>query len=181
WVAPGELTVTCASAGSAVRPIAAAATVPTVSRRMTERDTDGPFSRSPRGEEARATGPPTAPHDTTGRSPPEAGSRTPQHWARNPLTLGTSALVQPCLGTQRLEQLNRVAGRVLDHDLTDADPLHHVGGEPGAGRPQPVDRGVEAVGLQLDAVPAAGRRLGAVRPVFRSPPPGAQRAHAPHT
>src|SRR4029079_8246041 len=107
WVAPGELTVTCASAGRAVRPIAAAATVPTVSRRMTERDTDGPFSRSPRGEEARATGPPIAPHDTTGRAPREGGSRTPQHWARKPLTLGTSAPVQPCLGTQRLAQLHR--------------------------------------------------------------------------
>src|SRR5262245_15479813 len=66
--------------------------------------------------------------------------------------------------TQRgLEELDDVAGGVLEQDLLAAGSLQDVVAEPGARVAQARDFGVDVVDDQVDAVPAAGARLGAVR------------------
>src|SRR5215831_6624256 len=61
-----------------------------------------------------------------------------------------------------LEQLDEVAGRVLDQDLLAARAGHDVVAERHAGGLQAVDLGRDVVDDEVDAVPAAGTGLLAV-------------------
>src|SRR5919197_2596674 len=69
------------------------------------------------------------------------------------------SLVVPARG---FEQLDRVAGRVLEQDLPDADAGGTVVAEADAGAAQGLDRRVEVSDLDQDAVPSPGRRQRAV-------------------
>ena len=83
------------------------------------------------------------------------------------------------LAAGRLEELDRVAGRVLDQDLPAADAVDDVVAEPRAGLAERVDGRVEVVHLQLEAVPAAG--LGtACRRASAAPPPRPAAGRAEH-
>src|SRR6476646_9286683 len=73
-----------------------------------------------------------------------------------------STIVRVPSAAGRLEQLDQVAGRVLDEDLPAAGTTHHVVAEGDPFGLQPADLLVEVVVDEVDAVPAAGARLGAV-------------------
>ena len=62
------------------------------------------------------------------------------------------------LGQDRLEQLDGVAGRVVDQDLLAADAGHDVVAEVRARAAERVDERGEIVDLEREAVPAAGLR-----------------------
>src|SRR4029079_9891929 len=62
----------------------------------------------------------------------------------------------------RLEQLDDVAGRVLQEDLLSAGPLHDVVAERRARATQSSNFRVDVVYDEVDAVPAPRARLGAV-------------------
>ena len=80
------------------------------------------------------------------------------------------------LGAGRLEELDDVAGRILEQDLLAAGPFDDVVAERRAGVAEPGDLGVDVVDDEVDAVPAAGSGLGAVRhrPPRRARRPGEQ-------
>src|SRR5712691_11416021 len=61
-----------------------------------------------------------------------------------------------------LEQLDRIAGRIVDEDLPSAPPGHDLAAEPAAGALQPRDGGRQVVELELDSIPAARHGLLAV-------------------
>src|SRR5262245_24598436 len=63
----------------------------------------------------------------------------------------------------RLKELDRVAGRILDEDLTTTRSAQRLVAEGDAGRAQALHGRVEVVHLHHDAVPATGLRLPAVR------------------
>src|SRR5262245_12981310 len=79
-----------------------------------------------------------------------------------PLVFGwgsARSLVVPARG---FEQLDRVAGRVVEQDLPDGDAGGPVVAEADAGAAQGLDRRVEVGDLDQDAVPPSGRRQRAV-------------------
>src|SRR5437588_3971680 len=76
------------------------------------------------------------------------------------------------------EQLDRVAGRVLDQHLAAARPGDRLVAEGGTGGTQPLDRGVEILDLDDQPVPAA--RLGAAAIRHRTGR-GGQRAGEPES
>ena len=81
-------------------------------------------------------------------------------------------------GIRRLEQLDRVAGRVVQDDLPSARAGDHVAAEGHAGGAQPGDLGVDVVDQQVDAVPAAGsgrRPSGIGRPAELAGPDSSSR------
>src|SRR5215218_10906451 len=83
-----------------------------------------------------------------------------QRWcpARCPTTAAGASLVR--LGG--LEQLDHVAGGILQQNLGAARAADDVVAEPAAGGAQPLDLAGQVVHLQLQAVPAARNRLDAV-------------------
>src|SRR5438874_7839973 len=62
----------------------------------------------------------------------------------------------------RLEELDRVPGRVLDQDLPAGDAGHDLVAEAGTSLAQPLDSPVEVGDLDGEPVPAPGRRQRAV-------------------
>src|SRR3954463_909190 len=58
-------------------------------------------------------------------------------------------------GAGGLEELDRVAGRVLEQDLPAAWPADDVVAERQGGGPQPVDLGADVLDDEVDAVPAS--------------------------
>src|SRR5918996_4388453 len=67
------------------------------------------------------------------------------------------------LPARRLEQLDEVAGWILDEDLRPARTGHDIVAEANAFGSQTIDLTGEVVGDEVDAVPPTGPRLGAVR------------------
>ena len=88
------------------------------------------------------------------KSPPDPAA-TPRPVRTN---AGTSALFP-----WRLEQFDRIAGRVVEQDLRAAHSGHDVVAEHRPRRTQAPDFGRQIRDLDLDAVPAAGLRPAAVR------------------
>jgi hypothetical protein len=74
-----------------------------------------------------------------------------------------------------MEQLDRVAGRVLDDDLPAADPVDDLRAEGDTGRTQRGGDGVDVLHLEREAVPPGriwpppGPRFGALSSSRRSP------------
>src|SRR5215218_5596448 len=67
------------------------------------------------------------------------------------------------LAGRRLEELDHVAGWILEQDLLPAGPGHDVVAECGAGVAQACDLSVDVVDDEMDSIPAAGAGLAAVR------------------
>src|SRR3954447_18528300 len=65
-------------------------------------------------------------------------------------------------GAGGLEELDRVAGGVLEQDLPAARPADDVVAERQAGRPQPIDLGPDVLDDEMDAVPASRLRRSAI-------------------
>src|SRR4030088_2648222 len=63
----------------------------------------------------------------------------------------------------RLEQLDQIAGGILEQDLRTAGPGHDLVAEFDSGGAQPCDLGGEIIDDQVNAVPAAGTGPLAVR------------------
>jgi hypothetical protein len=63
-----------------------------------------------------------------------------------------------------LEQLDRVARGIVEHDLGAARSSHHVAPEPGPGSTQALDLGGDVVDDELDPVPPGWRPSGIGRP-----------------
>jgi hypothetical protein len=76
------------------------------------------------------------------------------------------------LSTRRLEQLDGVAGGILEQDLLAARPANDVVAEGEARGPQPLDISRDVVNDEVDAVPAAGTGCA---PVGHRPPGRARR------
>src|SRR5689334_6794232 len=77
--------------------------------------------------------------------------------------VGSGRPRQPGLGPGRLEQLHRVAGRVLQQDLLAAHAGDDLVAETGTVLPQLRHRGRQIGDLDREAVPAAGLGQAAVR------------------
>ena len=78
------------------------------------------------------------------------------------LTVPCPPWPRQCSVCGRLEQLDRIAGRILEEDLGPAGAPHDVVSEPQAGGPQALHFGDEVVHDELDPVPAARHRLPAI-------------------
>src|SRR5262245_19096998 len=76
-------------------------------------------------------------------------------------------------GGGELEELDDVAGGVQEQDLLATGSLDDVVAEPCPGVAEAGDFGIDVVDDQVDAVPAAGTRLDAIR---HRPPRGAGRS-----
>src|SRR5262245_3134029 len=76
-------------------------------------------------------------------------------------------------GGGELEELDEVAGGVQEQDLLAAGSLDDVVAEPCTGVAEAGDFGIDVVDDEVDAVPAAGARLDAIR---HRPPRGAGRS-----
>src|SRR5919205_358060 len=70
---------------------------------------------------------------------------------------------QPRFGSQRLEQLDRIAGRVLYQCLVATDTLDDVAAKTHARTAESLDCVTEIVHFDRKAVPAAGLRLPTIR------------------
>jgi pimeloyl-ACP methyl ester carboxylesterase len=79
----------------------------------------------------------------------------------------TGSPLRAGLSVRRLEQLDRVAGRVIEQDLLAARSGDDVVAEGEPGGAQPLDLGFDVVDDEVNAVPATGAGLTAVR--HRSP------------
>src|SRR3954452_2973731 len=73
-----------------------------------------------------------------------------------------SGFERPCSGAGGLEELDRVAGGVLEQDLPAARPADDVVAEGQARGSEPVALGRDVLDDEVDAVPAAGLRGAAV-------------------
>jgi hypothetical protein len=90
------------------------------------------------------------------RAPAERRARNARQGTCHNAHTDTAATAKPHLWAAGLEQLDHVAGWILEQDLLPAGPGHDVVAERGARIAQVCDVSVDIVDDEMDSIPAAG-------------------------